>query len=124
MRCFRCLKDGKNRLRTPVQGTADNRERLYRLAFVTDGTVMSLFDKALGRELLEKSAPYRCNQFVYTKDANKTFISPSVALFQHRNFDVGADGDRPHGRSRQRGGDRTARDAADMRKSASTSTTG
>jgi len=53
----------------------------YRLAFATDGTMKSLFDKALNRELLDASAPYRCNQFVYTRDANKTFSSPSGARF-------------------------------------------
>ena len=51
----------------------------YRLAFATDGAIKSLFDKALNRELLDASAPYRCNQFVYTRDANKTFASPSAA---------------------------------------------
>jgi len=53
----------------------------YRITFGEDGTLTSLFDKALERELLERSAPYRCNQFIYTKDANKTFRSPTSASF-------------------------------------------
>jgi hypothetical protein len=54
----------------------------YRVTFGADGAIAGLFDKTLERELLDPSAPYRCNQFVYTRDANKTFTSPSAAKFE------------------------------------------
>jgi hypothetical protein len=54
----------------------------YRAAFATDGSLASLFDKTLNRELFDSAAPYRGNQFVYTRDANKTFTSPSAARFE------------------------------------------
>lgn len=54
----------------------------YRVTFGADGTIISLFDKQLNRELVDAAAPYRCNQFVYTKDANKSFTSPSHARFE------------------------------------------
>lgn len=53
----------------------------YRLTFDKDGAISSLFDKQLGRELIDAQAPYRCNQLVYSKDRNKTFVSPQQAAF-------------------------------------------
>lgn len=55
---------------------------LYRLVFAEDGSIRGIFDKQLKRELLDPSAPYRCNQFVYTRDAHKSFSSPSKASFE------------------------------------------
>jgi hypothetical protein len=57
--------------------------RFYRLTFADDGTISSIFDKELNRELLDTAAAYRCNQFVYTKDAHKTFVSPKNATFEY-----------------------------------------
>ena len=54
----------------------------YRATFAADGALASLFDKALKRELLDASAPCRGNQFIYTRDAHKTFTSPSSARFE------------------------------------------
>jgi hypothetical protein len=57
--------------------------QFYRLTFADDGTISGIFDKELNRELLDTAAPYRCNQFVYTKDAHKTFVSPKNATFEY-----------------------------------------
>lgn len=77
-----------------VQGTAGSTARqpaaeapfvendFFHVAFAQDGTIRSIFDKQLGRELVDTSAPYRCNQLVYTKDAHKTFSSPTQARFE------------------------------------------
>ena len=46
-----------------------------------DGSITGIFDKQLKRQLIDASAPYRCNQFVYTRDAHKTFSSPASAQF-------------------------------------------
>lgn len=54
----------------------------YRVTFAQDGAIRSIVDKQLGQELIDASAPYRCNQFVYTKDAHKSFSSPTVARFE------------------------------------------
>lgn len=55
--------------------------RFYRLAFAADGSIASLRDCELKRELLGAAAPYRCNQFVYTEDNHKSFVTPSNAVF-------------------------------------------
>lgn len=54
----------------------------YRVTFNEDGAINSIFDKQLLRELVDKSALYQCNQFVYTKDLHKNFSSPSNARFE------------------------------------------
>ena len=56
--------------------------RFYRITFAEDGSITSLFDKELERELLDKKATFRCNQFVYTQDNHKTFVSPKKAVFE------------------------------------------
>ncbi len=53
----------------------------YRVTFAADGSIVGLFDKQLRRELIDSSAPYRCNQFVYTNDDHKTFATPGDAKF-------------------------------------------
>jgi hypothetical protein len=57
--------------------------RFYRLTFADDGTISGIFDKELNRELIDTAATFRCNQFVYTKDAHKTFVSPKNAMFEY-----------------------------------------
>lgn len=64
----------------PTPPTVEN--AFYRASFSADGALASLFDKALGRELIDSAAPYRGNQFVYTRDANKSFSSPASARFE------------------------------------------
>ena len=54
----------------------------YRIVFSADGGIASIFDKALKCELVDQAAPYRCNQLVYSKDRNKTFVTPSGARFE------------------------------------------
>ncbi|MDO4573965.1 MAG: glycoside hydrolase family 38 C-terminal domain-containing protein [Planctomycetia bacterium] len=56
--------------------------RFYKLKFAADGSISSLFDRELNRELLDPQAPYRCNQFVYTRDNHQTFTSSKDAKFQ------------------------------------------
>ena len=51
------------------------------VAFEADGTLSSIYDKELNRELLDQEAVYRAIQFVYTKDNHETFISPKQATF-------------------------------------------
>lgn len=53
----------------------------YRVRFDRDGAIVSLYDKHLRRELMDVKAPYKGNQLVYSKDRNKTFVTPSRAAF-------------------------------------------
>ncbi|MDO5553837.1 MAG: glycoside hydrolase family 38 C-terminal domain-containing protein [Planctomycetia bacterium] len=53
----------------------------YRVTFNANGAIESIFDKQDNRELLDGTAKYKCNQFVYTKDNHKTFTSPDGASF-------------------------------------------
>ena len=53
----------------------------YRLTFDKDGALTRIYDKKLRRELVDGRAPYRCNQLVYSKDRNKTFVTPTQARF-------------------------------------------
>ncbi len=61
----------------------------YRVAFNADGSINTIFDKQLGRELTDKSASCRCNQFVYTGDAHKTYTSPAGAKFETGSSPLG-----------------------------------
>lgn len=61
----------------------------YRVAFAGDGTIAGLHDKQLGRSLVDPDAPYRCNQFVYTRDAHRTFSSPAKARFEIETSPLG-----------------------------------
>ncbi|NLS96953.1 MAG: hypothetical protein GXX96_32855 [Planctomycetaceae bacterium] len=54
----------------------------YRVTFKPDGSIGAIFDKTLGRELVDSSASYGCNQFAYTRDGHKNFSSPSGAQFE------------------------------------------
>ena len=56
--------------------------RYYRLQFKVDGSISSLYDKQLKRELIDPDASYRCNQFLYSSDFNKSFSSPEKACFK------------------------------------------
>lgn len=61
----------------------------YRLKFDADGSIAEIFDKQLERELVDSSASYRCNQFVYTRDVHKTFSSPREARFEVETSPLG-----------------------------------
>jgi hypothetical protein len=63
--------------------------RFYRVQFAADGSMASIFDKELGRELLDRTASFRANQFVYTKDNHQTFTSPEHAAFEIRRDSFG-----------------------------------
>jgi len=54
----------------------------YRLTFDGDGGITGIYDKELKRELVDIRAPYRCNQLVYSKDRNTSFVSPVRARFE------------------------------------------
>jgi hypothetical protein len=54
----------------------------YRVAFAADGSIASILDKQLDRQLVDGAAPYRCNQFVYTRDVHKSFSTPGDARFE------------------------------------------
>ena len=57
----------------------------YRIAFADNGSLVSVFDKEQGRELLDPANPFRANELVYTKDNHKTFLVPEKAEFEiHR----------------------------------------
>ena len=55
--------------------------KYYRILFADNGSIKSIFDKELKRELIDQKAPFQANQFVYTKDNHKTFVSPEKAKF-------------------------------------------
>ncbi len=61
----------------------------YRLAFAADGSLIEIFDKELKLELLDESAPYHANQFVYTNDNHASFVTPQTAKFIVRKDDLG-----------------------------------
>ncbi len=56
----------------------------YRLVFSENGGILSIFDKALGKELLKVHAPYPANCFVWTQDNHQSFSVPSKARFEVR----------------------------------------
>jgi len=61
----------------------------YRVAFDKDGAISGLFDKTLKWELVDPKAPYRCNQLVYSKDRNQTFVTPKDARFEVETSPLG-----------------------------------
>lgn len=56
--------------------------RYYKIRFSENGSVSSIFDKALGRELVDTENAYRVNELVYTQDNHKSFITPQAAVFE------------------------------------------
>ncbi|HPP53371.1 MAG TPA: glycoside hydrolase family 38 C-terminal domain-containing protein, partial [Thermoguttaceae bacterium] len=55
--------------------------RFYRLRFSPSGSIASLFDKELQRELVDPEAPYKLNEFVFTWDDHRSFVRPEQASF-------------------------------------------
>ncbi len=66
----------------PNDQTPTIENRFYKIVFAKDGSIKSIYDKELRRELLDQKAVFRCNQFVYTKDNHKTFLSPDKTAFE------------------------------------------
>ena len=54
----------------------------YKVAFGENGSMCSIFDKSLNRELLDTENPYHGNEILYTKDNHKTFTAPEKAAFE------------------------------------------
>ena len=54
----------------------------YKIQFSQNGSMASIYDKELGRELLDVSHTYRANELVYTRDNHQTFVTPSTASFE------------------------------------------
>ncbi len=61
----------------------------YRVTFGEDGSITGILDKRLQRELVDASAPYGCNQLVYTKDVHESFSSPGQARFEVETSPLG-----------------------------------
>lgn len=55
--------------------------KYYKVTFAKNGSVLSIFDKELNRELFKKNAQYRGNELVYTNDTHQTFYVPDEATF-------------------------------------------
>lgn len=60
----------------PVPKPCVLENRYYRIAFASDGSFLSVFDKELGHELFDPKAPFRGNQFVYTDNNHRSFHTP------------------------------------------------
>ena len=56
--------------------------RYYRVTFAENGTLSSILDKELNRELLNTASPFRANELVYTRDNHNTFQVPEKATFR------------------------------------------
>lgn len=56
--------------------------RYYRIAFSGNGSLQSVYDKELRRELLDPDNSYHGNEAVYTKDNHKSFSVPEKAVFE------------------------------------------
>ena len=59
--------------------TLDTRHFLVK--FATDGGIASIFDKQLGRELLDTTSTWGAGTLVYTKDNHKSFSTPQHSVF-------------------------------------------
>lgn len=53
----------------------------YRLSFARDGSIASIVDRRLKRELLDTNAPFHANQCAYTQDNHASFHSWPDATF-------------------------------------------
>ncbi|MCR4621853.1 MAG: hypothetical protein K5663_07185 [Clostridiales bacterium] len=54
----------------------------YRLLFNKNGGLLSIYDKQLCRELLQKNAAFPANCFVWTQDNHQCFCQPEQARFE------------------------------------------
>ncbi len=56
--------------------------KYYKISFSENGSVKSITDKELNRELIDTDNQYRANELVYTNDNHKTFFVPHEAEFE------------------------------------------
>ena len=77
------LKNGKagKTISKPEQNPPSMENDYYHIRFSANGSISGIYDKELGKELIDSSAEYQANQFVYTRDAHQTFSSPQNARF-------------------------------------------
>lgn len=54
----------------------------YRISFSANGSIRSIYDKELKRELADIGNEYRINELVFTKDHHQTFHTPGCASFE------------------------------------------
>lgn len=54
----------------------------YKIKFSDNGSLSSVFDKELQKELLDIDNEYYANELVYTKDNHKSFTTPQKAEFE------------------------------------------
>ncbi len=54
----------------------------YVVRFAKNGTLASVFDKELQKELLDREEKIGANTLLYTKDGHESFLSPSDATFE------------------------------------------
>ena len=64
---------------TVSRGPAAVENKWYRVRFDGNGGIISLYDKELGREMIDPRAGYGANTFIYTKDNHKSFATPAGA---------------------------------------------
>ena len=56
--------------------------RWYRLRFAPDGSIRSIFDKELNRELLDSACPHGANTILYTQDNHQSYCPGGTADFR------------------------------------------
>ena len=65
-----------------VQKPPTIENKYYRVRFSKNGGISGIYDKELDKELIDSSAKYKANQFIYTQDTNESFSSPGNASFR------------------------------------------
>lgn len=60
----------------------------YKVEFSENGSIKSIYDKELNRELLDQSNDYHANEFIYTSDNHKSFSVPKMATFKVETTEV------------------------------------
>ncbi len=71
-----------NRTMESVQEPPVIENDYYRISFSDNGSIRSIYDKELNRELADFCNEYRINELVFTKDHHKTFHTPGRASFE------------------------------------------
>lgn len=84
---LRMLKEGNaDTVLTTGEPVVEN--QYYRISFSENGSMRSVFDKELKKELLDVNAAYGANAFVYTNDHHKTYHTPKKASIQVEETDL------------------------------------
>ncbi len=63
-----------------ISPTIEN--KYYKIAFAENGSMRSIYDKTLQRELLDDKNTFHANELVYTKDNHQTYVTPKRAEFE------------------------------------------